>query len=221
MVAGFPGKPAKRRTSHRAYHSVAVSRPLRASGRPTPKPDAHSWRAEVEVPRWLEDLIQRIIQAIVDWINRCIPRYDPAAWNDNNGIQAHNNCYNYACDIRTDTFAQPGSASGHPYTNTSCQDVGAGAVSDGLISTDCDVGCGCTDCCHKVALVISPGPQFIDFHWYRQGPDGMWSHKPGDGTARNIDESKYLISDPRTADRGPYTIFCGCYCVCKSKVHIS
>jgi hypothetical protein len=171
--------------------------------------------------QWLSDLIERILRAFVDWLNRCIPPYDPAQWNDNNGIQFNNNCYNYACDIRTDTFAQPGRASGHEYQAIDCQDVGAGAVSDGLVSTDCNIGCGCTGCCHKVALVIAPGPDFIDFHWYRQGPDGLWSHKPGGSTARNVDDSGNLITDPRTADRGPYTIFCGCYCVCKSQVHIS
>lgn len=31
-------------------------------------------------------------------------------WNDKNGIQLFNNCYNYACNILTGTFAQPGRA---------------------------------------------------------------------------------------------------------------
>lgn len=167
------------------------------------------------------ELIRRMVQALVDWINRCIPRYDPGAWNDHNGIQYNNNCYNYACNLQTGTFAQPGRASGHMYQHINCADVGAGAVSDGLVSTDCDIGCGCRDCCHKVALVIAPGPGFVDFHWYRQGPDGMWSHKPGGTEATNLDNSGNPISDPRTADRGAYTIFCGCYCVCSGRAHIN
>ena len=29
---------------------------------------------------------------------------------------------------------------------------------------------------HLVALVIWPG---VDFHWYRKGLNGRWTHKPG------------------------------------------
>lgn len=163
-----------------------------------------------------------IIQRVADWIRRCIPAYDPTAWNDNNGIQFSNNCYNYSTNIRTDTFAQPGRATGHEYSlPIDCAGVGAGAQSDGLNPVDCDRGCGCRDCCHKVALVVAPDPAFNDFHWYRLGPDGMWSHKPGSYPATNLDDSGHTITDPRTADRGPYTQFCGCYCVCKGKVTIN
>lgn len=39
---------------------------------------------------------------------RCrIPRFDPEKWNAPPTIR-RNNCYNYATDIQTDTFAQPG-----------------------------------------------------------------------------------------------------------------
>ncbi|MBV9102244.1 MAG: hypothetical protein JO060_01570 [Candidatus Eremiobacteraeota bacterium] len=65
---------------------------------------------------------------------------------------------------------------------------------------------------------MAPG---YDFHWYRRDRDGTWSHKPGGTEARNVDNSGHIITDPRTADRGPYTQFCGCYCVCAGKVHIA
>jgi hypothetical protein len=164
---------------------------------------------------WLRQLIERI----AEWIRRCLPTYDPAALNDANGIQYNNNCYNYACDIKTGTFAQPGRGTGHVYASIDCADVGNGAVSDGLKPIDCDTGCGCRDCCHKVALVIKP-PPYPDFHWYRQDRDGHWSHKPGGTQATNVDASGNPITDPRTADRGAYTIFCGCYCVCRGQVTI-
>jgi hypothetical protein len=169
----------------------------------------------------LRDVLVRLLQAIAAWISRCIPRYEPAAWNDSDGIQYSNNCYNYACDLRTDTFAQPGRATGNQYQAIDCQEVGQAAQSDGLVPVGCDRGCGCRECCHQVALVIAPGPAFQDFHWYRRGPDGYWSHKPGGTEATNLDNSGNIITDPRTADRGPYTIFCGCYCVCKSRVSIT
>jgi hypothetical protein len=144
------------------------------------------------------------------------PRFEPARWNDNNGIQFNNNCYNYGCNIQTGTFAQPGRATGNEYTAFTCQEVTKGALSDGLVAHSCDTDC--TGCCHKVALVMAPG---WDFHWYRLDDNGMWSHKPGGTPATNVDNSGNLISDPRTADRGPYTEFCGCFCVCTCRVTIS
>jgi hypothetical protein len=104
------------------------------------------------------------------------------------------------------------------YTAMDCTEVGSGAKSDGLVPVDCDGGCGCSDCHHQVALVLWPG---VDFHWYRRDRDGKWSHKPGSTAARNTDNSGNLITDPRTANRGPYTVFCGCYCVKKSVVIIN
>jgi hypothetical protein len=170
---------------------------------------------------WLGDLIRKVIQAIADWIARCIPEYQPANWNDGNGIQYNNNCYNYGCDMRTDTYAQPGRAHGITVTQSDLQDcvkVKQGATADGLKPVDCDTGCGCDECQHQVALVVSPG---WDYHWYRKDRDGRWSHKMGWTPATNLDNSGNLIADPRTADRGSYTIFCGCFCVNKSQVVIN
>jgi hypothetical protein len=168
--------------------------------------------------RWLREFIERIVRAAVAWIERCIPPYEPAGWNDGSSIQFNNNCYNYACDIRTNTFAQPGRATGNQYQSIDCPQVGAGAVSDGLVQVDSDKGCGCSECRHRVALVIWPGE---DFHWYRLDRSGRWSHKPGGTEATDLDNSGNPITDPRTADRGPYTVFCGFYCVKKSAVTIN
>lgn len=167
--------------------------------------------------RGIREIFERIVRAAVAWVQRCIPQYEPAVWNDSNGIQFHNNCYNYACDIRTDTFAQPGRATGHQYGSFDCGPVGDGAVSDGLVQVDADKGCGCSECRHRVALVIWPG---VDFHWYRLDRSGRWSHKPGGTEATDVDSSGNQIADPRTADRGPYTFFCGFFCVKKSAVTI-
>lgn len=170
------------------------------------------------------DWLRRLLQAIVDWIRRCIPQYEPMVWNDGNGIQFGNNCYNYACDKQTNTYAQPGRAHGILLTQPDCQCRGAsgpvhnGAVADGLISINCDTGCGCTRCYHKVALVMAPG---YDYHWYRQDRDGRWSHKIGGSPATNLDNNGNIITDPRTAARGAYTVFCGCYCVDKDGVIIN
>ena len=133
----------------------------------------------------------------------CGPLYEPDWWNAS-ARRPYNNCYNYACNYLTNSFAQPGRATGHMYSALNCDQVKAGAVSDGLIDTP-----GADNQCpsegHLVALVIWPG---VDFHWYRKGRDGMWSHKPGGTNATNLDNSGHTIVDPRTADRGGYTTFC-------------
>ena len=50
-------------------------------------------------------------------------------------------------------------------------------------------------------MVTSPTAQNRDFHWYRQNPDGTWSHKPGGTNVINVDASGNLIFDPEIADR--------------------
>jgi hypothetical protein len=181
-----------------------------------------------------------LISRIAEWgLGGCDPKYDPTVWNANPYIRFNNNCYNYSTNIRTDTFAQPGRATGHPHPYPpdppDCQGIDDGATSDGLKPVDCDRGCGCGECCHKVALVVSPGTivtyigedgetgqsAFHDYHFYRRDDNGMWSHKPGASDATNLDHSGNPITDPRTADRGPYTVFCGCYCACEKKVTIN
>jgi len=141
----------------------------------------------------------------------CAPDADIAFWNDGSTIQSSNNCYNYASNYRTNTFAQPGKSSGQQYTSLSGCSVAAGqrsakdgAVADGLIALPL-ANNNCPPVGHLVALVIAPG---FDFHWFRKGSNGRWSHKPGSTAAKITDNSGNLITDPRTADRGPYTQFC-------------
>jgi hypothetical protein len=143
------------------------------------------------------------------------PVYNPAFWNTP-ARQPHNNCYNYANDQATNTFAQPGRATGHMYTALTCPSVQAGAVSDGLhpcpnFTAPLAAGHG-----WYVALVIWPG---VDYHWYRQDKVGCWSHKPGGTAARNTDNSGHAIADPQHCDRGSYTSFCT-YMVTTRKVRI-
>ncbi len=140
----------------------------------------------------------------------CAPIYEPNWWNDGGQIQNNNNCYNYAANYRTDTFAQPGRGTGQIYTSIACAPVRDASVRDALIDTPKDNN-KCPKRGHLVALVIAPdfeGTGFPDFHWYRKGPTGRWSHKPGGGQVTNLDNSGKVILDPRTADRGSYTDFC-------------
>ncbi len=128
--------------------------------------------------------------------------YNPAYWNTP-ATQPKNNCYNYAMNFRSNTFAQPGRKTGHMYTAFTCANVGNAATSDGCKTT-------CNGSSKLVALVIWPG---VDFHWYRRHSNGFWGHKPGSTAARNWDNSNKIINGttltPANCNRGAYTAFCG------------
>jgi hypothetical protein len=177
----------------------------------------------------------RLWHALWCWI-RCLfidlkPRYRPEWWNwpsqpaPMDSRQFSNNCYNYACDQVTNDFAQPGYASGKLVVHgwiwnvPDCPRVTELAVSDGL-RTRADGEQAAERCTHTVALAIDPDPDSRDYHWYRLDDNGMWSHKPGRMAVRNTDNSGNPISDPRTADRGPYTVFCGYFSVPRCEVRI-
>ncbi|MHA7629962.1 LamG-like jellyroll fold domain-containing protein [Corallococcus sp. M7] len=135
--------------------------------------------------------------------------YAPGYWNDLSSRRYNNNCYNYANNKPTDTFAQPGRAAGAQYTALTCDAVRQAAIKDGLeLVTDSHLAYTPKT---VVALVVAPG---YDYHWYRMGyhpgqTTPLWTHKPGGTAATDRDNSDNLITDPRTANRGPYTDFCG------------
>ena len=135
-------------------------------------------------------------------------KFNPGFWNDPSHI-GRNNCYNYASNKRTDTFAQPGRGSGHQYTALTCAAVTAAAMSDGLHHRfDCF-----PDAVKPrwlVALVVAPG---YDYHWYRKQLEGFWGHKPGGTPARNVDNNGAVVMSPEMCARQPYTDFCGYFYV--------
>ncbi|MBV9772461.1 MAG: hypothetical protein JO040_00835 [Gemmatimonadetes bacterium] len=133
--------------------------------------------------------------------------FNPNFWNAQRTTMRNNNCYNYASNRRTDTFAQPGRATGAQATVMACSNVGAGATSDGALAAP-NCASSTQSPRHYMALVIWPG---TDYHWYRRQSDGFWGHKPGQTAARNYDNSNNIIYDPQTANRGGYTDFCGYY----------
>ena len=77
---------------------------------------------------------------------------------------------------------------------------------------------------YKGAMVVDPGHTY---HFYRQNPDGSWSHKPGTLPVTNKDASEKVIYVPHNADRNynknnkkdgiNYVDFCGYYCVPNNK----
>ncbi len=141
--------------------------------------------------------------------------FNPDFWN-NSIVRLNNNCYNYASNLRTDTFAQPGRGCGRMYTALTCNEVVRGVICDGMHRRF-----GCFPESEKprylMALTLAPGPSFMDYHCYRKLAEGFWGHKLGRKGVRNTDESNRVITNPETANRGPYTTFCGYFYGCNSQ----
>lgn len=139
--------------------------------------------------------------------------YNPGFWNNDSTTRLNNNCYNYASNKRTNTFAQPGRGCGAMYRALTCSEVTRASLCDGLHRRyDCFPDSEKPR--YLVALVIWPNR---DFHWYRLNSEGFWSHKPGSTAARNVDNSNRVITNPETCNRGPYTQFCGYFYTCRSQ----
>jgi hypothetical protein len=142
-----------------------------------------------------------------------VSKFNPSFWNTP-AVQPHNNCYNYARNWRTNTFAQPGRAHGAMTSTMACPNVTTAALADGLVQR-----CKCLPIGEwprrLMALVIDPG---YDYHWYRHQRGGFWGHKPGGTAARNTDNSNVIITNPETCNRGGYTSFCGYFYAGRSVV---
>lgn len=148
------------------------------------------------------------------------PAYEPEGWN---GDPEKHNCFAYALNekgspglnLRT---LQPGDFAGitprlsQPlYT---CGEVHGRLMADArAIHPESIRAVSATQACpagtYRVALSVDPSR---DFHFYRQDPDGSWSHKIGGDPAHRLREG-----DPRCAAPEysvyQYSQFCGFYCV--------
>jgi hypothetical protein len=141
--------------------------------------------------------------------------YTPGYWNDDAYIKRWNNCYNYATNRRTDTFAQPGKGGGGwPYSDPlNCAVIKAAAIKYDGAHRRCDCFPDSERPRYLMALAVWPG---VDYHWYRKHIGGFWGHKPGNTEVRNVDNDGLVIYDPEACNRGPYTEFCGYLYSCKS-----
>ena len=141
------------------------------------------------------------------------PAFDVSQWTSTT-----DNCYNYAANQATGTYAQPGRAAGAMYTDLSASVVRSAAVLDVILDYEDPAADAFPDprnnC--RIGLAVIPG---VDFHFLRQDDNGNWSHKPGPRLPSDTDNSGQTISDPRIADIAPYQFvrFLG---VCDRKVMV-
>lgn len=159
-----------------------------------------------EIEKQLQTLVHRTALAC----SYDVTPFNAAFWSRPD-TQPYNNCYNFAVNRRTNTFAQPGRAHGYTIARTvRCDEVSTGAQRDGLrVWGDCQPPGSMR---YVMALVTGTFPGNIrDYHWYRLHPGGFWAHKPGGTAARNTDNSGRLITNPYTCDRRPYNEWCGLF----------
>lgn len=152
-------------------------------------------------------LHQHLLQATTspEPIQHYAPVLNLDRWNSDPLIQGNNNCYNYANDKITNSFAQPGTGSGHPYQEITPEEMLRASEYDGLVQLNVSASDPPPEAPEQpncvVALVVA---EDVDFHWYRLDDNGLWSHKPGSSRARNHDGNGNLISDPRKAANSPF-----------------
>ena len=159
------------------------------------------------------------------------PTYDPGKWNDNICIKKSHNCYAYALNIidrkNVKLCCQYLSIS----PNKDCRPIKpqlgikSGTVAPKytranlehmLLADNPNVRkFGSNKACplgfYRIMLFFTPDGN--EYHFYRQDNDGKWSHKDGSQLATNKDAKFRIIRNPRTADRGKYTCYCGCFIV--------
>ena len=167
--------------------------------------------------------------------------YEPEKWNSNSKITKNTNCYYYAINNQLNPktmklwndLPQPGAYAGidlrrlvymgnppdEEYSTTGKnivqyvteQDYAAynQAHGGGYIFRPIGRDERCPAGSYKVALIVGS-----DYHWYRQNPDGFWSHKPGGTEVTNVDEQDNSIIDPQYAEwNDRYKKFIGYFAV--------
>ena len=144
--------------------------------------------------------------------------YEPELWNYQ-PVMEGTNCYAYAFNTQVYPntndliYMQPGFAHRKfdlndindliilwqpvNFENT-INKVNQDAINVGFTFVPISKYTKCAPGTYKVALVIDND---VDFHWYRQNPDGTWSHKLGNTVATNLDASGNIIYDPELCDK--------------------
>lgn len=145
-----------------------------------------------------------------------------------------NNCYTYAMNQYVNPFTkkeyedynycQPGNIGGNGYGRTN----GKFTNMIDLVTHDMDMlgyefkestleEYSLVEGSWKVALCYSPDifeqEYYNDYHWYRQGINGTWTHKNGRRAIQEADEAGETIYDPKICDRGRYTKFVGYFMI--------
>ena len=114
---------------------------------------------------WLQLALKFPAKKAIGVIQHYAPKYNPDRWNKIPWIVQNNGAYNYANQKITDSFAQPGNASGYyPYPMTP-EDLIKACESDGLVKMDVDPSAPCPKAPPQpnclIALLVAEGKKII------------------------------------------------------------
>ena len=138
--------------------------------------------------------------------------YNPDLWS-NSRVMYRCDCYSYAfnCQVMpgTNSLYEMSPGRGFDVTkdhfnkiNSTMGSVVNAVIQDsesmGFMFVEIDKHTRCVSGTYKVALVVDNGK---DYHWYRQNPDGTWSHKMGSGPVNCLDSESHIIYDPEKCCR--------------------
>lgn len=128
--------------------------------------------------------------------------------------QPCNNCYDYANQQLTDTYAQPGVGGGKRFRGYSCKEMSYAAQLDGLNPATRLQTLGPAQGWY-VALFLGRVGTEDDFHWVKQDSSGCWSHKLGTAMPSEFDSQGKRVKFPQSAvfsyynGQITYNTFCG------------
>ena len=145
--------------------------------------------------------------------------YDPDRWNKDTEIKESHNCYSYALGKiikRLKSKAQPGYASGFDHIEDDeykCNYFRERLKKDSPGSYLEKFDNACEPGFYKIFLALDEGN---DYHWWREGSDAYWSHKPGSTEVVNIDADGNKIRNPLLANRnyGSLNYYKPCFFAC-------
>lgn len=154
-------------------------------------------------------------------------KYNPDKWNDNEYIRKSHNCYAYAlnninkkltkqCQQKcTGVNPQPGHYCNNKYNKIFCYDIEKAMICDNSEIKISSFNQKCSNNFYKIGLSVQNN---INFHFYKQNLNGIWSHKDAGFHVNNLDSNKKIIINPKESNRNfgkyrNYKKWCNFYCV--------
>ncbi len=165
------------------------------------------------------------------WSTKLVYIEEAFSWKE---LEKVTNCYSYAVNSELNPVTmtalpmQPGLTTDTPLTPEKAELIKLPNYVRSLIEKDAEkLGfeflpvpkeTPCQAGRYKVALCLDDIGYDLDYHWYRQNPDGSWPHKPGGESVTNKDSSGRLILDPENCSKdysytNNYTNFVGFFSV--------
>ena len=214
------------------------------NGNQTSKYSTSGYEPDFEPEKW--NIKYNTIEKSFLWFKWEVKEID----KESERIQNSTNCYAYALNLQSDPITgenfprrgengfalQPGQIAGEYYYLNEVEDGKVNTVENiekaakadaramGATFERVEKGEATPTGTYKVLLVLEPDEVNGDYHWYRQNPNGTWSHKPGNTIATNrevtgidvngnLTYGKVILDPEKAAKEAGYTEIGGYYSV--------